>query len=130
MVTKDGGTSVHCVAYLVPERVVKVTGLYKLGISSLLQRVMPSRQSARTEMTCLPFCSTSLSVRETLDSAKANTWDMMGGSVLRAPGQGMLAGLGGSQQKSFPHAVPHWFSYTTQHLPGYLPLSILGPCAM
>lgn len=42
VVTKDAGTSEYCGAHLIIERVVKVTGLYKLGISSLLQRVMLS----------------------------------------------------------------------------------------
>ena len=50
--------------------------------------------TAHTAMTCLPFCPTSLSVRATLDSVKAMAWDLMGGSILRAPGQGMLVGLG------------------------------------
>lgn len=115
---------------LSPRKGDRITGLYKLGTSSLPQRVMPSGWSGHTEMTRLPFGSTSLSVRETLDSANTKAWDPMGGSVLRAPGQGMLADLGGSHRKSFPHVVPRWFSYATQHHPTYLPLSILGPCAM
>lgn len=114
---------------LSPRKGDRITGSYKLGITSVPQRVTPRGQSGRAEMTCLPFGSTLLSVRETLDSANTKAWDPMGDSVLRALGQGMLADLGGSHQKSFPHVVPRWFSYTTQHRPSYLPLSILGPCA-
>lgn len=118
MVTKDASTSMHCVVYFVLESVVKVTGLYKLGISSLIQRVRLSQQSACTEMTRLPICSTFLTTssdRETFESAKAKIWNLIGGSVLRTPGQGMLADLGGSPQKSFPQAVPYC-SHTQQNV--------------